>query len=129
VTEGSAESLPPVTFLNGHNIRPTCCRPCDWFHIPATEHPGSWSWVCTGPTINITHWLQHQFPITTSTYSYMDVCRMEHTPVRILRYMGRKSNNNKILINNSLCCFAIRIVYIQITITWDMWYIDEGFLV
>ena len=46
----------------------------------------------------------------------------------IPRYMGRTSNNNKILINNSLC-FAIQVVYIQITITWDMRYIDEGFLI
>jgi len=42
VTEGSAGSLPPVTFLNGHNIRPTSCRPCGRFCIPAMEHPGSW---------------------------------------------------------------------------------------
>ena len=53
---------------------------------------------------------------------------MEHTPVHILRYMGHTSNNNKILINNSLCYFAIRVVYIQLTITWDIRYIDEGFL-
>ena len=68
------------------------------------------------PTVNITHWSNHQFPITTSTYSYMDVCEMERTPIHILRYMGRMSNNNKMLINNSLCYFAIRVVYIQITI-------------
>ena len=54
---------------------------------------------------------------------------MEHTPVHILRYLGRTSNNNKMLINNSLCYFAIQVVYIQITITWDIWYIDDGFLV
>ena len=42
--------------------------------------------------------------------------------------MGRMSNNNKILINNSLC-FTIQVVCIQITITWDIRYIDEGFLV
>jgi len=31
----------------------------------------------------------------------MDVCGMERTPVHILSYMGRTSNNNKMLINNS----------------------------
>ena len=36
--------------------------------------------------------------------------------------------NNKMLINNSLC-FAIRVVYIKITMMWDIRYIDEGFLI
>ena len=53
---------------------------------------------------------------------------MERMPVHILGYMGRTSNN-KVLINNLLCYFAIRVVYTQITITWDIRYIDEGFLV
>ena len=55
---------------------------------------------------------------------------MERTPEHILRYMSRTSsnNNNNMLINNTLC-FAIRVVYIQITITWDIRYIDEGFLI
>ena len=48
---------------------------------------------------------------------------MERTLVHILRYMGQTSNNNKILINNSLCYFAIRIVYTRITMTWAKVYI------
>jgi len=51
VTEGSDGSLPSFIFLNGHNIKPTSCRPCCWFRTPATKHSGSWSWACTGPTI------------------------------------------------------------------------------
>ena len=47
----------------------------------------------------------------------------------ILRYMGLTINSNKVLINNSLWCFAIWVVYIQITIRWDIWHIDEGFFV
>ena len=105
VTEGSAGSQLPVTFLNGHNIKPTSCRPCGRFRTPAMEHPRSWSRAYTGPTINITRWFHHQFSITISTYSYMDVCGMERTPVHILRYMGQTNNNNKMLINNSLCYF------------------------
>ena len=45
----------------------------------------------------------------------------------IPRYTGRTNNNNKMLINNSLCCFAIRVVYTQITVTWGIRYIDEDF--
>jgi len=43
--------------------------------------------------------------------------------------MDRASNNNnKVLINNSLCYFATRVVYAQSTVTWDKGiYIDEGF--
>ena len=117
VIEGSASSLSPITFLNRHNIRSTSCRPYGRFRPPATEHPGLWSRACTGLTVNITCWFHHQFSITTSTYSYMDVDGIECMLVHILRHMGRTSNNNKILINNSLCYFAIRIVYIQIMIT------------
>ena len=106
VSEESACFLPPVTFLNGHNIRPTFYRPCGWFRTPATEHPGSWPRACTRPTVNITHW-SRQFPITASTYLYIDVCEMEHAPVHILRYMGQTSNNKKMLINNSSYCFTI----------------------
>jgi len=109
VTEESAGSLSPITFLNGHNIRPTSCRPCGQFRTTATEYPGSWSRACTRSTVNITRWLHHQFPITTSTYSCMKVCGMEYTPVHTLRYMGRTSNNNKMLINNLLCYFAIQV--------------------
>ena len=37
--------------------------------------------------------------------------------VHIPRHLSRtSSNNNKMLINNLLCCFAIQVVYIQITI-------------
>jgi len=43
---------------------------------------------------------------------------MESTHVYILRYMGRTSNNNKMLLNNSLYCFAIQVVWTQITETW-----------
>jgi len=37
----------------------------------------------------------------------------EHIP----KYMSLTSNNNKILINDSSCHFAIRVVYTQITVT------------
>jgi len=37
----------------------------------------------------------------------------------IPRYMGRTSNDNKMLINNLLCYFAIQVVYARSTITWD----------
>ena len=47
----------------------------------------------------------------------------------IPRYIGRTSNNNKILTNNLLCYFAIRVVYTRSTVTWGIRYIDEGFLV
>jgi len=40
----------------------------------------------------------------------MNVCGMERTLVHILRYMGQ-TNNNKILINNSLCYFAIGCIH------------------
>jgi len=44
-------------------------------------------------------------------YGYMCVGMLGH----ILRYMGMASNNNnKMLINNLLFCFAIRVVYIHI---------------
>ena len=43
--------------------------------------------------------------------------------------MGRMSNNNKMSINNLSRCFAIRVVYIRITVKWGIWYIDEGFLI
>jgi len=50
----------------------------------------------------------------------MNVCGMERMPVHILRYMGQTSNNNnKVLINNSLCCFVIQVIYTQSTVTWD----------
>ena len=52
-----------------------------------------------------------------SRYRNMNVCGMERMPLHKLRYMGQMSNNNKIPINNLLCCFAIRVVYIQIMIT------------
>ena len=91
-SEGSAGSLPPIMFLNGHNVRPTSCTPCDRFRTPTMEHLEPWSPVCTRPTVNITYWFHHQFSITNSTYSYMEVCGMERTPVHILRYMGRTSN-------------------------------------
>ena len=42
----------------------------------------------------------------------------------------RTSNNkNKTLTNNSSYCFAIQVVYTRITVKWDIWYIDEDFLV
>ena len=72
----------------------------------------------------------HQFSITISTYPYKDVCGIERTPVHILRDMGGMSNNNnKIQINNSLCYFTIRVVYIQLIKARDIPYIDEGLLV
>jgi len=43
--------------------------------------------------------------------------------------MGQMTNNNKMLINNSFCCFAIRVVYTRITVTWGIRHIDEGFLI
>jgi len=39
------------------------------------------------------------------------------------------SNNNKVLINNSSCDLAIQVVYTRITVTWDIRYKDEGFLI
>jgi len=117
-SEGSAGSLPPIIFLNRHNIRPSSCTSCSQFRTPIMERPGPWSRACTGPTINITRWFHHQFSITTSAYSYMDVC--VRTLGRIPRYIGRTSNNNKMLINNSLCCFAIRVVYTRSTVIWGI---------
>jgi len=58
-------------------------------------------------------------------YGCMCVGTLGHIP----RYMGRTSNNNKVLINNSSCGFVIRVVYIRITVTWGIRYIDEDFLV
>jgi len=55
----------------------------------------------------------------------MRVGTLGHIP----RYMGRTSNNNKVLINNLSCGFAIRVVYTQIMVTWGIRYIDEGFLI
>jgi len=45
----------------------------------------------------------------------MCVGMLGHIP----RYMGRTSNNNKLLINNMLCSFATRVVYARSTVTWD----------
>jgi len=59
----------------------------------------------------------------------MDVCVLRCTTGQIPRYMGQTSKNNKILINNSLTYFTIRVVYIQMTITWGIWYRDESFLI
>jgi len=52
-------------------------------------------------------------------YGCMCVGTLGHIP----RYMDTMSNNNKMLINNSSCYFIIRVVYIQITVTWDIRYI------
>ena len=119
VSDGSVDSLLLLhSWIGIQYDPPSCCLAADSESAP--EHLGSWSWVCTGPTVNITYWFHHQFSMTTSTYSYMDARGMEHTPIHILRYMGRTSNNNNImLINNSLCCFAIRVVYTRITATLD----------
>jgi len=54
---------------------------------------------------------------------------LRYTPGHIPRYMCRTSNNNKMLINNSLYYFATRVVYTEITVTWGIRYIYEGFLV
>ena len=54
---------------------------------------------------------------------------MEHIPIHILRNMDWTSNNNKMLINNSLYSFANQVVYTQITVTRAIRYIDEGFLI
>ena len=40
------------------------------------KHPGPWSRVCTGPTVNIVHWYSRWFPVTASTYSDVDVCEL-----------------------------------------------------
>ena len=71
----------------------------------------------------------YQFQLQASTCSYIDECVLRCTTGHIPKYMGWGSNNNKMLLNNSLCCFAIGVVYIQITIMWSIWYIDKGFLV
>ena len=46
------------------------------FRTPATEHPGPWSQVCTGPAVNIVRWYPRWFPVTASTYSDVDVCEL-----------------------------------------------------
>ena len=57
-------------------------------------------------------------------------CMCVETLGHIHRYMDRmSSNNNKVLISNSLYCFIIWLVYTQITVTWVIRYIDEGFLI
>jgi len=48
----------------------------------------------------------------------MDICGFDHMPEHIPRYMSRASDNNNALINNSLC-FANRVIYTLITMTWD----------
>jgi len=65
-------------------------------------------------------------------YECMCVGTRGHKP----KYMGRMSNNNNnnnnnnnMLNNNLLCYFAIQFVYTQITVTWGIRYIDEGFLI
>ena len=71
-------------------------------------------------------------PIVTnnsSSCSYMNVCVLRCTLGHILRYMCQTSNNNKLLINNSLSCFATQVVYTWITVKWGIGYIDEGFLI
>ena len=129
VFRGEAGSLPPVIFLNGHTKRSTSFTPFGRFHTTTMKHPGPWSQACTKPIVNITRWFLHQFPITASTCSYIDVCGMKCTPIHILRYMGQKSNNNKMLNNNLSCFFSIRVIYTRITVTWDIRYIYEDFLI
>jgi len=81
---------------------PPSCLPSSRFRVstgtPWAVVPGMYRTHCKHNSL-----FHHQFSITTSTYSYMDVCGMEHTPVYILKYMGQMSNNNnnKVLINNS----------------------------
>ena len=102
--------------------------PSGKFRTPAMEHPRPWSRVCTRPIVNIICWFPHQFK-PTSTYLYIDVCGLERIPEHMPRYMGRTSNNNKILINNLSCCFVSRVVYTQNTVTWGIRYIYSwGFL-
>ena len=111
-SEDSADSLPPVIFLNGHNIRPTSCTPCGRFRTLATGYPRSWSRVCTGPSVNLP-----TYPLVSSSvsnnklilliYGCMCIGTLEYIP----RYMSRTSNNNKVLINNSSRGFAFRVVY------------------
>jgi len=110
-SEGSADSLPSVTLMNGHNIRPTSCLPSDRFWVSSETScavvPRMYGTHCKHNPL-----FHHQFSITILTHSYMDACGLELTPVHILKYIGRMSNNNKMLINNSLCYFTIRVVYI-----------------
>ena len=131
--QGERWLLPHVIFLNGHSIRPTSCTPCGRFHTPVTEHPGPGSRVVPG--MHGTH-CKHN-PLISSLVSNNNLslliygCMCVGTLGHIHRYMGRMCNNNynKMLINNLLCCFAIWVVYTRITVTWDIRYIDEGFLV
>jgi len=89
------------------------------------------SWVVV-PGMYGTHYKHN--PLASSVFNNnLDLLIYGCMCVRTLgykpRYMGRTSNNNKMLINNSLCCFTIRIVYTQITLTKGIRYIDEGFLI
>ena len=129
-SDRSADTLSPIIFLNGHNIRPTFCLPSDRFRVSTGT-----SWVMV-PGMYRTHY-KHNLLILSSAFNnklslVINGCMWVETLGHIPRYMGRTSsnnNNNKRLINNLLYCFVIRIVCIQITITWDIRYIDEGFLV
>jgi len=59
------------------------------------------------------------------TYGCMRVGMLGHIP----KYIGKTSNNNKILINNSFYCFTIQVVYTRILVKWGIRYIDKGFFV
>ena len=123
--EGSAGSLPPVIFLNGHTIRPTSYLPSSRFRV-STET--SWAVV---PGMYEIHCKHNSF-VSSSVFNnnlsiliYECICvgTLEHIP----RYMGRMSNNNnKMLINNSSCCFTIWIIY---TVKWGIRYINKSFLI
>jgi len=118
-SEGSAGSLPLFIFLNGRNIGPTFCTPCDRFRTPAMKYPSPWSWVCTGPHCKHTSLVSSTVfnnNLSLLIYGCMCIGMLGHIP----RYMGRMSNNNNMLINNLSCYFAIRVVYTQITVKWGI---------
>jgi len=74
-SEGSADSQPPVTFLNGHNIRPTSCLSSGTFQVSSGT---SWAVVPGMYRIHYKHnpLFHHQFSITTLACSYIDVCML-----------------------------------------------------
>ena len=114
-SEGSVGSLTPVIFLNGHTIRPTSCLPNGRFRVSYGRSwiivPGMYSTHCKhNPLVSLSVFNNN---LSLLIYGCTCVGTLGHMP----RYMGRMSdNNNKMLINNSSCYFAIRIVYIWIMI-------------
>jgi len=124
VTEGSADFLLLGTILKRASYKTHLYTLHNFVHK-------QWNILGRGPWMRA-HCKHNQLVLSSVSnnnfslliYGCMCIGILGHKP----RYMGRLSNNNNILINNSLCS-AIRVVYIQITKMWDIRYIDEGFVV